>query len=128
MGLLSLAGIALLAAMLILFLRELRPAFVPPVRLGAAVILLGAALALYAPVLSHIEALFSQTGAEEYMDTVLRALGIAVICELTALFCRDLGESTLAEGVQLFGKLEILVLSLPLLEKVLEIAKELLQY
>ena len=128
MGLLSLAGIALLAALLILFLRELRPAFVPPVRLGAAVILLGAALALYAPVLSRIEALFSQTGTGEYMDTVLRALGIALICELTALFCRDLGENTLAEGVQLFGKLEILVLSLPLLDKVLEMAKELLQY
>ena len=62
------------------------------------------------------------------MDTVLRALGIALICELTALFCRDLGENTLAEGVQLFGKLEILILSLPLLDKVLEMAKELLQY
>ena len=128
MSLFSLAGIALLAAMLILLLRELRPAFIPPVRLAATLVLIGAALALYAPVLSRIEALFSQTGAGEYLDTVLRALGIALICELTALFCRDLGENTLAEGVQLFGKLEILVLSLPLLDKVLEIAKELLQY
>ena len=128
MSLFSLAGIALLAAMLILLLRELRPAFIPPVRLAATLVLIGAALALYAPVLSRIEALFSQTGAGEYLDTVLRALGIALICELTALFCRDLGENTLAEGVQLFGKLEILVLSLPLLDKVLEMAKELLQY
>ena len=128
MGLLQLSGIALLAAMLILFLRELRPGFVPPVRLAASIILLGAAILLYAPVLSQIQSLFSQTGAGEYLDVVLRALGIALICELTAIFCRDLGENTLAQGVQLFGKLEILVLSLPLVEKVLEMAKELLQY
>ena len=128
MSLLSLSGIALLAAMLILMLREIRPAFVPPVRIGASVILIGAALLLYAPILSRIRTLFSETGAEEYLDTVLRALGIALICELTALFCRDLGENTISEGVQLFGKLEILVLALPLLDKVMEMAKELLQY
>ncbi|MBO7342240.1 MAG: stage III sporulation AC/AD family protein [Clostridia bacterium] len=128
MGILQLSGIALLAAVLILFLRELRPAFVAPLRLGASVILVGAALLLYAPVLARVQTLFGETGAGEYMDVVLRALGIALICELTALFCRDLGENTLAQGVQLFGKLEILVLSLPLVDKVLEMAKELLQY
>ena len=97
MSILSLSGIALLAAMLILILRELRPAFAPPVRLGASVIIIGAALLLYAPVIARIRTLFGETGAGEYMDTVLRALGIALICELTALFCRDLGENTLAE-------------------------------
>jgi stage III sporulation protein AD len=128
MSIFSLSGIALLAAMLILMLKELRPAFVAPMRLAATLLLLGAALTLYAPVLSRIQSLFVQTGAQEYMDVVLRALGIALICELSALFCRDLGEQTLALGVQLFGKMEILVLSLPLLDKVLEMAKELLQY
>ena len=58
---------------------------------------------------------------------LIRALGIALICELCALFCRDLGEQSVASGVLLFGKLEILVLCLPLVDKVLEIAKELLQ-
>lgn len=128
MSIFSLSGIALLTAMLILMLKELRPAFVAPMRLAATLLLLGAALTLYAPVLSRIQSLFVQTGAQEYMDVVLRALGIALICELSALFCRDLGEQTLALGVQLFGKMEILVLSLPLLDKVLEMAKELLQY
>ena len=128
MEVIRLSGLALLAAMLILILRELRPAFIPPVRLGASVLLVGTALVLYAPVLGRIRTLFTQTGAGEYADIVLRALGIALICELTAVFCRDLGENTLADGVQLFGKLEILVLSLPLVDKVLEMAKELLQY
>ena len=128
MSILQIAGCALLAAMVLLALRELRPGFVPPVRLAATVVLVGASLALYAPVLTRIQTLLSVTSAAEYASPLLRALGIALICELTASFCRDLGENTVAEGVQLFGKLEILVLSLPLVDKVLEIAKELLQY
>ena len=128
MGVVQLSGLALLAVMLMLFLRELRPAMLPPVRLCAILVLIGAALALYAPVLSRIQALLSASGAEEYVDVILRALGIALICELTAIFCADLGEQGVAQGVRTFGKLEILVLSLPLLDKILEMAKELLQY
>lgn len=128
MGIVQLSGIALLAAMLILILRELRPAFVPPIRLAATLVLTGAAILLYGPVITRVHTLFEATGAQEYADVILRALGIALICELTASFCRDLGENTVAEGVRLFGKLEILVLSLPLADKVLEMAKELLQY
>ena len=128
MSVLQIAGCALLAVMTILLLRELRPVFSPHVRLAATVVLVGAALSLYAPVLTRVQSLLSVTGAAEYAAPVLRALGIALVCELTAAFCRDLGENTVAEGVQLFGKLEILVLSLPLVDKILEIAKELLQY
>ena len=103
MGIVQLSGIALLATMLILILRELRPTFVPPVRLAATLVLMGAALLLYVPVLTHVRALFGTTGAQEYAEVILRALGIALICELTALFCRDLGENTVAQGVRFFG-------------------------
>ena len=128
MSSLRLAGVALLCTMLLLLLRELRPAFVPPLRLAASVLLIGAALTLYVPILTQLDGLISATDAASYAAPILRALGIALICELTAAFCRDLGENTVAEGVSLFGKLEILLLCLPLMNQVLEIAKELLEY
>lgn len=128
MSILQLAGTALLAGVVLLVLRELRPALAPPTRLAATLILVGAALTLYAPILSEIDTLLSETGAKAYATPILRALGIALICELCASFCRDLGEGALAFGVSLFGKLEILLLSLPLLAQVLEIVKELLNF
>lgn len=128
MGILQLSGCALIGVMLMLMLRELRPAMLPPVRLATTLLLIGAALALYAPVLTRVQELMTDTGGGELVEPILRALGIALICELTAIFCRDLGEHTVAQGVQLFGKLEILVLWLPLVDKVLEMAKELLQF
>ena len=128
MGTVQLAGLALLCCMLLLFLRELRPSLIPPLRLCATLVMLGGSLALYAPVILRMQAIFATTGAQEYAAPLLRALGIAMICELCATLCRDLGEGGVASGVQLFGRMEILVLCLPLVDKVLELAKELLQF
>lgn len=128
MGVVQVAGCALLSVVLILVLRELRAELALPARLSAALLLFGAALTLYVPVIAHMRALFALSGGVDYATPILRAAGIALICEFTASFCRDLGENTVAAGVLLFGKLEILVISLPLLDDVLEIAKELLKF
>ena len=127
MGILQVAGIALLSAMLILLLRELRAVAALPVRLGATLLLFCAALGLYAPVLLRIRTLFSLGEGGAFAETVLRAVGIGLICEFSAAFCRDLGENTVAEGVQLFGKLEILVLALPLIDELIEVVGGLLK-
>ena len=127
MSLFQIAGGALLGAMLLALLHELRSPLALPTRAVFSALLLGSALLLYAPVLVQIERLLAQTGAVEYAKPLLRGVGIALVCELTALFCRDLGEGTLALGVEAFGKLEILLLCLPLIDKILELAKELLQ-
>lgn len=124
----AIAGAALLAVILILTLRELRASLALPARLAATLMLVGAALALLAPILLRVRELFSLAGEPEHATVILRATGIALICELAASFCRDLGEGTVAEGVLLFGKLEILVLCLPLMDAVLDVAKELLQF
>lgn len=128
MGVVQIAGVALIAAVLILCLRELRATAALPLRVGAGLLLVGTALALYAPVIGRIQGLFSMADAAEYATPILRATGIALIAELTASICRDLGENTLASGVLLFAKMEILVLCLPLVDRVLEIAKELLNF
>ncbi|MBE6605164.1 MAG: hypothetical protein E7639_05625 [Ruminococcaceae bacterium] len=127
MGILQISGIALLGAMAILLLRELRATAAVPVRLVTTLVLVGAAVGLYAPILSRLHVLFSLSGGASLAGAVLRAVGIGLICELTAGFCRDLGEGSVAEGVVLFGKLEILLLALPLLDELLKVIGELLK-
>lgn len=127
MSVFQVSGVALLGCVVILFLKELRPGLVPPVRICASVVLVTAALWLYVPVLARVGSLLDECGAGEFASVLMRALGISLICEICALFCRDLGEQSVASGVLLFGKIEILVLCLPLVDLVLEIAKELLE-
>ena len=104
MGIVQIAGLALLSVALILCLKELRASLALPTRLAAALLLFGAAFALYVPVLERMRALFSLSGAADFATPLLRAAGIAIICELAVSFCRDLGENTVANGVLLRGR------------------------
>ena len=127
MGVVELAGVGLLATVAVVLLRELRCGLAPLIRVGAAILLFGAAIALYLPVVTRIRTLLSLTSGHALATPVLRAVGIALIAELAATFCRDLGEGTVADGILYFGRMEILLLALPLVDELLGVAKELLQ-
>ena len=93
-------------------LRSYKPEWAPFLRLSASVVLLGAILSLAAGVLSDMTTL---------LDTrriLLRSLGLAFATELCAGICRDSGETALAAWVETAGRLEILVLALPLVRAV----------
>lgn len=124
----SVAGAAILAAMLIVLLKEYNPGMASAARLSASLLLFGAVLATALPLLSEVRALFSLSGVEAYAAPLLRAAGVALLTEMTASFCRDLGENAVAEGILLFGKAEILVLSLPLVRQLLALAQALLSW
>lgn len=127
MGAVELSGVALLSVMMILLLREWRPGMAAPLRLGVVLLLTGAAVGLFVPVLARVRALLTLSSEGALATPIMRAAGIALLTELTASFCRDLGENSVAEGVLLFGRLEILVLCLPLVDTLIDIAGELLK-
>ena len=59
--------------------------------------------------------------------SVLKITGISVLMGATAEICRELGEAGIARGVSLAGRLEILLIALPYLEKIIALGVELLQ-
>ena len=127
MSITALSGVALLAAVGVLLLRELRGGLAPLLKIGAALFLFGTAIRMYAPVVTRIRTLFALAEGHALAAPVLRAVGVAVIAELSAALCRDLGEGTIADGVLFFGRIEILLLALPLIDRLLELAGELLR-
>lgn len=128
MRLVALSGSAILSAVLLLLLRELRSSMAALLRVAAVLTLFGAAVALLAPLLARISELLSFAGREEITAVLLRAAGIALIAEITAAICRDLGENSLAAGVALFAKLELLLLALPMTEELISLARELAEW
>ena len=127
MSMVALAGVGLLASVAVLLLRELHGGLAPAIKLGAALLLFGSAILLYAPGVTRIQTLFSLVEGRTLATPVLRALGVALIAELSATLCRDMGEGTIADGILLFGRIEILLLSLPLIDELLKIVQELLR-
>lgn len=98
-----------------------------PLSLAAVAVVLLAALRSLAPLLAQLEDLAEGTGLSlEPLGAVAKAVGIALMGQLTARFCRDAGESALASAVELAERAAILAVALPLLTRLLSLVEEII--
>lgn len=119
---------AILCVVVASIIKHIRPDFLPYLRISATILVSVFALSVIAPIVSYINSLFSGVGLGEWGINVLKALGVALLVQICADICRDCGESGAASGVELIGKLEILVLCLPMIKKIIGTALEVLKW
>ncbi len=115
-GLLGVAG-----AMLALQFRSNRPEY--GLYLGAAICLIIFTFSVNGlkMLLERMEGLFSYlNGNNEYLGLLLKAVGITYVCEFCASICRDAGYGAVAGQIEIFGKLSVLLMGLPVLAAVIE--------
>ena len=128
---LKLFGGAILAVVCILIIKKQSPDTALGLRLVVTVGLAGACMAAIEPIVGYVKEISESLGNSESLHTaatvLLKALGVSVLTHLTANICRDSGEGSIAYYVELGGKMEILLLSLPLMREVMEMALDLLQ-
>lgn len=61
-----------------------------------------------------------------YIGTMIKMLGITYVAEFSAGICKDAGYQTIALQIEIFGKLAVLVLSMPVLMALLNTIKDFL--
>ena len=61
-----------------------------------------------------------------YIATLIKMLGITYLAEFSSGICKDAGYSAVATQIEMFGKLTILVVSLPILLALLRTIQEFL--
>ncbi len=125
----QLGGLALVSLMALLVLRQIKPEWGVMVRMAAALAIAGVTAGMISTVLSFAEELTAMGGGAldgEVWHILVKALGVAFLSEVAASICRDSGESGLAGWVEMAGRVEILLLSFPLIRTVLDTVAELL--
>ena len=122
---LKICGGALLVCIAVLLLKSVKGEALP-LQWTGTVVLGGAAVLLWQPVLAWVGELCTAHGVGEPAQLMLKGLGVAILTQLCADLCRQSAEPTLANGVENAGRAEILLLCLPLLKDVVEMAKALL--
>ena len=58
-----------------------------------------------------------------YLQTLLKIAGITYVSEFSAAICKDTGYQAIASQIEVFGKLTILAVSMPILLSLLETMK-----
>ena len=56
-----------------------------------------------------------------YLSVIWKALGVCYLTNLAVDLCRDCGETALAGTAELWGRLTLVLLALPMLKQVLEL-------
>lgn len=110
---------AILAALCFSAVRKINQGFDVPLRLTAAVVLMGTVMAIALPVFSYLSQLVEKSELGGHRGIIFGALGISLLSHVTAELCRECGEGSIGGYIELAGKVEILILCLPLIEELL---------
>ena len=121
-GMTLVAG-TVVAALLVVLLRDLRPEQGMLLRVVAGAVVLAAVLSQLSPLISSLQRMLSMSSLSwEYSSLLFKGLGICLLTQTAADTCRDAGETALAGKAELSGKITLLLLSVPLFAKVAELA------
>lgn len=83
--------------------------------LGVCGIVLLAVMPQLREILDTASVFFSRTGMHaEYFTILCKAVGITYLTQLGMDFCRDCGENAICTAVELFGRISLISISLPL--------------
>lgn len=113
---------AVLAAVLTALLSKQGKDIALLLSVAACVLVLLAAVRYLQPVISFLEKLRLTAKVDpSLMAIMLKAVGLGLIAEITALICADAGNAAVAKTVQTLAAVGMLWLSLPLMEQLLDI-------
>lgn len=111
------------AIMAIIFQKEHRE-YSLIIGIAVSIIIFSAIIGRVAVIVDTIQQIQSYMSMEtEYIQVILKMLGITYIAQFASDICKDCGYSNLSTQIELFGKVSILALSMPILLALLETIK-----
>ncbi|OKL38082.1 stage III sporulation protein AD [Domibacillus mangrovi] len=115
------AAIVLVAVFLSILLREYNAGYSLLFVFFVCSLLLYGLAGEIAILIASVRKLAAYAGAERiYVETVLKAVGVAYISEFIANIAKDAGQNALAAKMEMAGKIIIMTLVLPILALLIE--------
>ena len=122
----KICAVAILFTSLCVVIKHFRAEFIIPTRVAVTIIICGVVITLIDPIIEYFNSIMGQTLPLEYMKIILKSLAIAFIVQISSEICRDCGENNIASGIETIGKIEIILLSLPMINNIISMSRELL--
>ena len=124
MTLYRLCGVCILLCVIAVTAREGGGRFAPLVGLAGGIFLLSFAVSRYGELIGVLTSLSENELFSSLASLSLRIVALCILTEVSAGICRDLGEAGLASKMELCGRAEILLVTLPALARLLSLATE----
>ena len=125
MELIKVCGITVCILCICMIFKNLKDEYTLFIRLLITIGVSVASISIFYPILKYIEEISQGTSINTYIPTLVKALGISLIVQITSDICKDCEEAALGQRIELFGKAEILVLSIPLIKDLFTLCEKL---
>ncbi|MBQ8662880.1 MAG: stage III sporulation protein AD [Eubacterium sp.] len=116
MGIVKVAMLGLGGVFLAVLLKQQKQDYALYIGLGCAVCILFFAVDRLSVVMGSVKQLQSlMTVDSSYVKALIKMIGITYVAEFAASLCQDAGYSSIGTQIEMFGKLSIIALSMPIL-------------
>ena len=124
----KMCGIAICGVALCTIFKNMKNEYSLFIRLGISTIIMLFSFSLFLPIITYIEEISRNTIAYSYIPLLIKIWGLSIIIQLTIDISKDAGEESIANKVALFGKLQILILTMPLISSLFKLCKDMLAW
>lgn len=95
--------------------------------IGASLVIIFLTLNFFTGIMDNLNGIVETfQGESKYFAMLFKMLGITYVCDLTAGICKDSGNAAIAHQMQIFGKILVLSVSIPVISTLFELITELL--
>ena len=123
----SVIGLATITLFLSLFLKQYKPEYALLSALAGCVLIAMIFIGSFSDIKQEIENLLRLGQIDDnVLKITFKSLGICYITSFASSYCKDFGFSSIALKIELCGRVAVVILTLPLIGKITEIALELI--
>ncbi len=127
MEIIQIVGLALIATVLSLIVKEQKPLFAFLLATFTGIVIFLFLIGKISAVVRVLENLAVQSNINMiFLKTILKIIGIAYIAEFGAQIVRDAGQDAIASKIELAGKILIMVMAIPIITVIVETVVKLL--
>ena len=127
MDIVQIAGFGIVAAVLILTVKEQKANIAFLLAAFAGIVIFLSLIGMIEDIVGMLERLAVESNVNMvFFRTVLKIIGIAYIAEFAAQVVRDAGQEAIASKIELAGKVLIMALAVPIISVIVETVLKLL--
>lgn len=127
MEIIKIIGIALVALIIIVLLKQYRPEFAIYISLLVGVLILILVMDKLNGIIQLLQSLASKTSINSsFIVLLIKITGIAFLSEFAVSICKDLGEGAIASKIEIGSKIIIVSMSIPIISSLLDIILKIL--
>ena len=127
MEVIKIIGIALIALIIIILLKQYRPEFAIYISLLTGVLILLLVMDKLTGIINLLQSLANKTSINStFLALLIKITGIAFLSEFAVSICKDSGEAAIASKIEIGTKIIIISMSIPIISSLLEIILKIL--